>query len=71
MTTETISTPSPQASARFWMRSRIVRSASVPRRVAALFVKLAVRHPSLAWLANAFFRLAYYPLTGARDALHE
>lgn len=49
----------------------IVRSASVPRRVAAQFVKLAVRHPSLAWLADAFFRLAYYPLTGARDALHK
>ena len=49
----------------------IVRSASVPRRVAALFVKLAVRHPSLTWLSDAFFRRAYYPLTGTRDALHE
>ena len=47
----------------------IVRAASFPRRVAARFVKLFVRHPAMAWLADAFFLRVYYPLTGARDAL--
>lgn len=49
----------------------ISRASTFPRRFAALFVKLSVRHPALAWLADAFFRFAYYPLAGARDALHK
>ena len=47
----------------------LVRAASRPRRVAARFVKLFARHPSLAWLADAFFLCVYNPLTSARDAL--
>ena len=46
----------------------LVRAASRPRRIAAHFVKLFVRHPSLAWLADAFFRFAYNPLAGLRDS---
>ena len=49
----------------------ITRASTLPRRVAALFVKLFVRHPSMAWLSDAFFRFAYYPLAGARDAMHK
>ena len=49
----------------------ITRAATLPRRVAARFVKLFVRHPGLAWLSDAFFRFVYYPLTGARDAIHK
>ena len=45
----------------------LVRAASRPRRVAARFVKLFARHPSLAWFADAFFRFAYNPLAGIRD----
>ena len=48
----------------------LVRAASRPRRVAARFVKLFVSRPSLAWLADAFFRFAYNPLTGLRDEVH-
>ena len=47
----------------------LVRAASRPRRVAARFVKIFARHPAMAWLADAFFRFAYNPLTDARDAL--
>ena len=47
----------------------LVRAASRPRRVAARFVKLFAQHPSLAWLADAFFLCVYNPLTSARDAL--
>ena len=49
----------------------ITRASTLPRRVAARFVKLFVRHPGLAWLSDAFFRFVYYPLTGARDAIHK
>ena len=49
----------------------ITRASTLPRRVAARFVKLFVRHPGLAWLSDAFFRFVYYPLTGARDAMHK
>ena len=45
----------------------LVRDASRPRRVAALFVKLFARHPSFAWLADAFFRFAYNPLSGLKE----
>ncbi len=48
----------------------ITRAATAQRRVASLFVKLFVRHPSMAWLADAFFRRAYFPLTELRDRLH-
>lgn len=47
----------------------LVRAASRPRRIAARFVKLFARHPAMAWLADAFFRFVYNPLTDARDAL--
>lgn len=45
----------------------LVRAASRPRRVAAHFVKLFARHPSLAWIADAFFLFAYNPLAGLRE----
>jgi len=45
----------------------LVRAASRPRRVAAPFVKLFARHPSLAWLSDAFFRFVYNPLAGLRE----
>lgn len=44
----------------------LVKATTLPRRIAARFVKLFVRHPSFAWLADAFFRFAYNPLTGLR-----
>ena len=44
----------------------LVRHASRPRRIAARFVKLFVARPSLAPLADAFFRFAYNPLSSAR-----
>ena len=47
----------------------IMYAATVQRRVACLFVKFFVRHPRLAWLADAFFRYAYHPLVGMRDSL--
>ena len=47
----------------------LTRHSTLPRRVAAPFVKLFVRHPSLAWLADFFFRCVYYPLVGLRDGL--
>jgi len=47
----------------------LVRAASRPRRVAAGFVKLFVRRPALAWLADAFFRFVYLPLTELRDGI--
>ena len=47
----------------------LLRSATPARRVAGAFSKLFVRHPRLAWLADAFFRFAYWPLAGVRDAV--
>ncbi len=47
----------------------LVRSASRPRKVAALFQKMFVRHPSIGWLADAFFLCVYHPLVGLRDGL--
>ena len=47
----------------------LVRAATLPRRVACRFVKLAARHPGLAGLADAFFRFVYHPLVGIRDGL--
>ena len=44
----------------------LVRAASRPRRIAAVFVKLFAGHPSLAWLADAFFLFAYNPLAGLK-----
>ena len=45
----------------------IIPAASRPRRVASRFVKLFARRPALAWLADAFFRFVYNPLTMLRD----
>ena len=47
----------------------ITKASTLPRRVAAHFVKLFVRHPRLAPFADVFFRFVYNPLTGARDAI--
>ena len=44
----------------------LVKATTLPRRVAAYFVELFVRHPSLAWLADVFFRFVYNPLTWLR-----
>ena len=49
----------------------VVRASSLPRRIAAVFVRLFVRYPSLAWISDVFFRLVYYPLTGIRDKIHD
>lgn len=40
---------------------------TTPRKVAAAFLKLFVRHPAAGWLADAFFRFAYNPLVVLRD----
>ncbi len=47
----------------------LVRSASRPRKVAALFQKMFVRHSWAGWLCDAFFLCIYYPLVGVRDGL--
>ena len=39
------------------------RHGTLTRRIAALFMKLFVRHASAGWLADSFFRLIYNPLT--------
>lgn len=49
----------------------LVSAASRPRRIAARFVKIFVRHPGLGWLADAFFRFAYNPLAGAKGAIQK
>ena len=48
---------------------RLCRASTAARRVAAPFVKLFVRCPSLSWLADAFFLLVYNPLVGLRDGM--
>ena len=48
----------------------LCRASTLPRRVASLFIKLFVRHKSLAWLADAFFLRIYNPLVGIRDNLY-
>ncbi len=45
----------------------LVRAGSRSRRVAAVFVKLFARRPSLAWVADAFFRFVYNPLAELKD----
>ena len=40
----------------------------VPCCDVARFVKLFVRHPSLAWIADVFFRFAYNPLSGLKES---
>lgn len=49
---------------------RLLRSSTMARRVAGSFMKLFVTRPRLAWLADAFFRFAYFPLAELRDRLH-
>ena len=51
--------------------NELTSSSTTSRRVASWFVKLFVRHPSLAWVAEAFFRCIYNPLAGLRDWLHK
>lgn len=45
------------------------RASTASRRLAGRFMKLFLRHPALGWLADAFFRFAYFPLSGFRDRL--
>ncbi|MBQ6472904.1 MAG: glycosyltransferase family 2 protein [Victivallales bacterium] len=47
----------------------LVRASTKSRRIASCFVKLFVRHPSLAWFADAFFLCVYNPLVKLRDWL--
>lgn len=47
----------------------LCRASTFPSRLAVRMVKLAVRHPSMAWLTDAFFRCFYYPLVGIRNGL--
>ena len=47
----------------------IMYAATIPRRIACRFVKLFVRHPQLAWVADSFFRFVYHPLVGMRDKI--
>lgn len=42
----------------------LAKYATPSRKLAFFFIKLAIRHPSSAWLTDAFFRLIYNPLTG-------
>jgi glycosyltransferase involved in cell wall biosynthesis len=45
------------------------RSSTASRRLAGWFMKLYVCHPRLGWLADAFFRFTYFPLSDLRDRL--
>ena len=47
----------------------LVRASTRPRKIAAVFQKLFVRHPSMGWLADAFFICVYHPLVDLRDGL--
>ncbi len=47
----------------------LVRASTFPRKIAAVFEKLFVRHPSMWWLTDAFFLCIYHPLVGLRDGL--
>ncbi len=48
----------------------LVKASTLPRRIAAWWVKFFVRHPYGAWLTELFFICVYYPLTGIRDKKH-
>ena len=43
------------------------RASTASRRLAGRFMKLFVRHPRLGWVADAFFRFAYFPLSEWSD----
>ena len=45
------------------------RASTASRRLAGRFMKLFLHHPALGWLADAFFRFAYFPLSEFRDRL--
>jgi glycosyltransferase involved in cell wall biosynthesis len=48
----------------------LVKASTLPRRIAAWWVKIFVRHPFFgARLADLFFICVYYPLTGIRDKI--
>lgn len=47
----------------------LMPATTLQRRIACRFVKLFVRHPRLAWLADSFFRFVYHPLVGMRDKI--
>ena len=47
----------------------LVKASTLPRRIAAWWVKIFVRYRLGAWLADFFFIYAYYPLTGIRDKI--
>lgn len=48
---------------------RLDRVSTASRRLAGRFMKLFVRHPRLGWVADAFFRFAYFPLSEWGDRL--
>ena len=47
----------------------LVRAATRPRKIAAVFQRMFVRHSWAGWLCDAFFLCIYYPLVGVRDGL--
>ena len=47
----------------------LTRASTLPRRIAAWWVKFFVRHPSGAWATDLLFCYVYYPLTGIRDKM--
>ena len=47
----------------------IMYATTATRRIACAFVKLFVRYPNMAWLADGFFRFVYNPLIEVRDRL--
>lgn len=47
----------------------LLRKSTLPRRFAAMFIRLFVRHPTISWLADGFFLSVYNPLTWIRDVL--
>jgi glycosyltransferase involved in cell wall biosynthesis len=49
----------------------LLRASTFPRRFAAVFIRIFVRHPMISWLADAFFMSVYNLLTRIRDSLHE
>ena len=45
----------------------LVKATTIPRRIAAWFVRLFVQHPSWAWVSEQFFMKIYFPLTDMKN----
>ena len=45
----------------------LLKASTLPRRISALWVKLFVRCPALAWLTDFYFLYVYFPLIDIRD----